>query len=166
MSTNSENLITQDLVEKILVDKPARILIASQSHYWFFHLYFNEHVKYKTAEFQREMFRITEDSALKMAVIVAFRGSAKSTIMTMSYPLWAVLGKLQKKCVVIISQTQQQAKLHFSNLKRELESNELLRRDLGSFEEESDEWGSFSLVIPKFNAKLIAVSSEQEYSWN
>ena len=55
----------------------------------------------------------------------------------------------------------QQAKTHMSNIKRELEGNDLLRSDLGPFKEESDEWGSYSLVIPKFNARLIAASSEQ-----
>lgn len=155
------SLITPDVILKILSDRVARIAITSQSHYWFFHLYFHEHVKYPTAQFQKEMFMITEDDNVRMAIIVAFRGSAKSTIMTMSFPLWAVLGRLQKKCVVIISQTQQQARTHFSNLKRELEANDLLRRDLGPFEEASDEWGSYSIVIPKFNARLVAASSEQ-----
>ena len=155
------SLITSDLVNKILKDKVARIAIVSQSHYWFFHLYFHEYVQFPTANFQKEMFSITENEAINMAIIVAFRESAKSTIMTMSYPLWAILGRMKKKCVVIISQTQQQVKTHFANLKRELENNVLLKSDLGPFQEESDEWGSFSLVIPRYGAKIIAFSSEQ-----
>lgn len=158
---NNNQLITSEVIDQILADKAARVSIVSQSHYWFFHLYFSQYVKHPTAEFQKEMFALTEDNQTRMAVIVAFRGSAKSTIMTMSYPLWAVLGKLQKKCVVIISQTQQQVRSHFANLKRELEANELLKADLGPFQEESDEWGSYSIVIPRFNARLVAVSSEQ-----
>ncbi len=158
---NKDFEIPMEIIEKILVDKRARKELTRESHYWFFHLYFSEYVKYPTADFQREMFSITEDDEVKMAVLIAFRGSAKSTIMTMSYPLWAILGKQQKKCVVIISQTQQQVRTHFANLKRELENNEVLRNDLGSLEEESDEWGSYSLVLPKFNARLIAASSEQ-----
>lgn len=158
---NNNQLITPEVIDQILADKAARVAIVSQSHYWFFHLYFSQYVKYPTADFQKDMFALTEDNETRMAVIVAFRGSAKSTIMTMSYPLWAVLGKMQKKCVVIISQTQQQVRSHFANLKRELEANELLKADLGPFQEESDEWGSYSIVIPRFNARLVAVSSEQ-----
>ncbi len=158
---NKDFEMPMEIIEKILVDKRARKELTRESHYWFFHLYFSEYVAYPTADFQREMFKITEDDEIKMAVIIAFRGSAKSTIMTMSYPLWAILGKQQKKCVVIISQTQQQVRTHFANLKRELESNEVLRNDLGALEEESDEWGSYSLVLPKFNARIIAASSEQ-----
>jgi predicted phage terminase large subunit-like protein len=157
----NNNLITTEIVEKLIKDKSARIAVVRESHYWFFHFYFSEYTKYKTAPFQKEMIEITENETNKLAVIVAFRGSAKSTIMTMSYPIWAILGKQQKKCVVILSQTQQQTKTHFSNIKRELETNDLLRNDLGPFEEESDEWGSFSLVLPRFNAKIIAASSEQ-----
>ncbi len=157
----NEPELTMDIVNCITNDQVARRKITCESHYWFFHIYFSDYVKYPTADYQREMFAISEDISIKTAIIVAFRGSAKSTIMTMSYPIWAVLGKLQKKCVVILSQTQQQAKSHLTNIKRELESNELLRSDLGPFQEESDEWGSFSLVIPKFNARIIAASSEQ-----
>lgn len=153
--------IPMEIINKIIDDKATRKELTRESHYWFFHLYFSEYVKYPTASFQREMFRITENENINMAVIIAFRGSAKSTIMTMSYPLWAILGKQQKKCVVIISQTQQQVRTHFANLKRELEGNEILRKDIGALEEESDEWGSYSLVLKKFNARIIAASSEQ-----
>lgn len=158
---DSVDMIPAEVVDKILSDQVARRAITTESHYWFFHLYFSQYVKYPTAEFQKEMFTITEDEDIKLSIVVAFRGSGKSTIMTMSYPLWAILGKQQKKCVVILSQTQQQAKTHMSNVKRELESNDLLRADLGPLQEESDEWGSLSLVIPRFNAKIIAASSEQ-----
>lgn len=82
--------------------------------------------------------------------------------MTTSFPIWAILGHLQKKYILIISQTQEQARQHFKNLKMELESNELLKRDLGPFQEQ-DEWSSCSLIIPRYNAKIIAVSREQSF---
>jgi predicted phage terminase large subunit-like protein len=153
--------ITLETVNQILEDQKARRIIVKQSHFWFFHLYFFLYVKYPTATYQIEMLSITEDEKNKLAVIVAFRGSAKSTIMTMSFPLWAILGRLQKKCVVIFSQTQHQAKSHFLNLKRELEGNELLKADLGPFEDSPKEWGSYSLIIPQFDARIIAASTEQ-----
>jgi predicted phage terminase large subunit-like protein len=153
--------LTNEVIEGLVRDKEVRKNVVKESHMTFFHLYFNEYVQYETAEFQREMFEITENDDLKLAIIVAFRGSGKSTIMTMSYPIWSILGKQEKKCVVILSQTQQQAKIHLTNIKRELESNDLLRRDLGPFEEQSDEWGSTGLFFPKFNAKISTASSEQ-----
>ncbi len=150
-----------EIIETLVKDQQVRRNVVKESHMTFFHLYFNEYVRYQTADFQREMFEITENEDLKLAIIVAFRGSGKSTIMTMSYPIWSILGKQQKKCVVILSQTQQQAKIHLTNIKRELESNDLLRSDLGPFEEQSDEWGSTGLFFPKFGAKISTASSEQ-----
>lgn len=153
---------TSDLDFDVLRNqRSVRMELARSSHYYFFHLYMGLYVKYPTAPFQRELYAITEDESIKHSVIVAFRGSGKSTIVTMSYPMWAVLGKQQKKFVVLISQTQPQARMHLVNIRREFESNELLRKDYGPMEEESDEWGNMALVLPKLGARIIAVSSEQ-----
>lgn len=156
-----EGIISANLSDQIIKEANLRRELVCKSHIWFFNVYFSDYVKYETAPFQKEMFSITEDQKNVMAVIVAFRGSAKSTIMTLSYPIWAILGEQQKKFVLILSQTQQQARLHLSNIRRELEGNELLRHDLGPFQEEADEWGSVSLVIPQYNARISIASSEQ-----
>ena len=153
--------LTPEAFQEIIRNRAVRRSITYDSHLWFFHLYFNHYVRFETAAFQKEMFALSEDEAVPLAVIVAFRGSAKSTVMTLSYPIWAILGKPQKKFILLISQTQNQARQMLTNLKRELEGNELLRADLGPFEEETDEWGSTSLVLPAHNAKIMAVSSEQ-----
>ncbi len=151
----------KNLVNRIFNDDNLRRELTKKSHFWFFNIYLADYVKYKTAPFQKEMFAITEDENIKKSVIVAFRDSGKSTIMTLSLPLWAVLGKLQKKYILIISQTQAQAKQHFYNIKSELENNSLLRSDLGPFKDKSSEWGSLSLEIPRFNARISALSTEQ-----
>ncbi len=113
------------------------------------------------ADFHDKMFNFTEDENLLYSLVMAFRGSAKSTIMTMSYPIWAVSGVQQKKFVVIVSQTQRQARQHLSNIQKELDANNLLKSDLGPYKQSTDEWGSQSLVIPKYNARITAVSIEQ-----
>ncbi len=164
METNNPTPRTETpppLIERMIRDRKLRTEVTRASHYWFFHTYFSEYVKYPTAPFQREMFQLTESESTPLSVITAFRGSAKSTIMTLSYPIWAILGKQRKKYVVIISQTQQQAKLHLTNLKREMEANELLRSDLGPFEERDEEWSSGSLVLPMYGARITAISTEQ-----
>jgi phage terminase large subunit-like protein len=104
---------------------------------------------------------MSEREDIKNLFIVAFRGSAKSTIFTTSYPVWAILGEQQKKFVLILCQTQAQAKQHMMNLRRELESNALLKSDLGPFQEENNEWGSSSLVFSRLGARITAVSTEQ-----
>jgi predicted phage terminase large subunit-like protein len=147
--------------EALRKQRAVRMKLAGSSHYYFFHLYMGLYVQYPTAPFQRELYAITEDEDVKHSVIVAFRGSGKSTIVTLSYPMWAILGKQQKKFVVILSQTQPQARMHLTNIKREFENNELLRKDFGPLEEESDEWGSTALVLPQLGARIIAASAEQ-----
>ena len=149
------------VIEKMIKDRVIRTAITRQSHLMFFHFYFPHYVIYKTAPFQKELFRLTEQEEAMNLFVCAFRGSSKSTIMTMSYPIWAILGKQQKRFVLILCQTKTQAKQHMINLKRELESNQLLKNDLGPFEEESDEWGSSSLVFSNLNARITAASSEQ-----
>lgn len=149
------------ILSTMVRDRTLRIALARASHFWFFHFYFPHYVAYPTADFQRELFRVTEAPDIGMSVIVAFRGSAKSTICTLSYAIWSILGKEEKRFVVILSQTQRQARQHLSNLKKELEQNALLRSDLGPFKEEADEWGGYSLVIPRYNARISAASSEQ-----
>ena len=155
------NILPPNLAEQMFKDRSIRIAITRQSHFFFFHFYFAHYVKYETAPFQKEIFHLSEQADVKNLFIVAFRGSGKSTILTMSYPIWAILGEQEKKFVLILCQTRSQAKQHMMNLKRELEGNQLLQNDLGPFQEESDEWGSSSLVFSNLNARITAASSEQ-----
>ncbi len=142
-------------------DRTVRTAITRSSHWYFFHFYFAHYVKYPTATFHREIFDLSEDESKGNFFIVAFRGSSKSTILTTSYPIWAILGKQQKKFVLILCQTMGQAKQHMMNLRSELESNALLKSDLGPFKEIADEWGSVSLVFSKSGARITVASSEQ-----
>lgn len=150
-----------ELQASLFVDRKVRAEVTRSSHQWFFSTYFAEYITHPTANLHRQLFNLTEDTDLSLAVVVAFRGSAKSTIMTMSYPIWAVIGVQQKKFVLIVSQTQYQAKVHLQNVKRALENNDLLANDHGPFIESTDEWGSTSIYIPKYGARITAISAEQ-----
>jgi len=153
--------ITDKELEEIKKKRSVRQMLAKNSHLWFFSIYLGHYIKYPFAPFHSEMFAITENQELRLSVLVAFRGSSKSTLMTLSYPIWAIVGVQQKKFILILSQTQAQAKLHMANIKRELENNELLKADIGPFEEISDEWGSNSIVISKYGARITVASTEQ-----
>lgn len=149
------------LWEQLRQNRDMRVRLATNSMYWFVHLYFSEYISYPTAEFQKEIYRILEDPSIPHATIIAFRGSGKSTITTLAYPIWSILGKDQRKFAMIFSQTQPLAKLHLQNIKREFEGNELLRADFGPVDEMSDEWGSSSLVLPKYKARISTASTDQ-----
>jgi predicted phage terminase large subunit-like protein len=160
--TSQPNLeLPLELADKMFRDRRIRAAITRQSHFMFFHFYFAHYVKYATAPFQRELFHLSERQDISNLFVVAFRGSAKSTIFTTSYPVWAILGEQRKKFVLILCQTQAQAKQHMMNLRRELESNALLKNDLGPFQAEDNEWGASSLVFSNLNARITAVSTEQ-----
>lgn len=147
--------------DKIINNKKERAAIAKEDHFLFFNMYLNHYVSYPFADFHHQLFRITEDESVKTALVMAFRSSAKSTILTLSYPIWAILGKPQKKFIVILGETQRQARQQLANIRLELSGNELLKQDLGPFKELTDEWGNYSLVIPKYGARITAASMEQ-----
>jgi predicted phage terminase large subunit-like protein len=113
-----------------------------------------------SAPFHHDLFALTQ-ALPPLSVILAFRGSAKSTIMTLSLPIWSIVGVLQKKFVLISARTQEQARQFMRNIREELEHNDLLHGDLGPFRMEEDEWRNLVLVLPKYGAKIMAVSVEQ-----
>ncbi|MEA2020780.1 MAG: phage terminase large subunit [Patescibacteria group bacterium] len=154
--TEKEFKELEELIEK---DAQFRKQLAKESHFWFFYTYFSHYITYKPAHFHKEMFALTEDDDVRLAVIVAFRGSGKSTIMSLSYPIWAILGKQQRKYPLLVAQTQPQARQLLGNIKSEFENNKLLISDFGPFEEFADEWRSETLVLPKYGARISAISS-------
>ena len=154
---NNESSVT-DFVNNVIKSPETRLELVKHSHLFFFYTYFSESVTYPIAQFQKDWFLLTQDENMPLTAVVAFRGSGKSTIFTLSYVLWAILGLQQKKFVLILSQTQEQAQLHFKALKKQLTENGLLQSDLGPFKE--DEWNSSSLIIPKYNARITVASTE------
>ncbi|MDD4290056.1 MAG: hypothetical protein PHH83_02140 [Patescibacteria group bacterium] len=142
-------------------DKKVRTAITRESFSYFFHFYYAHYVKFETADFQKEIIHLIEDNGSSSLFVVSFRGSGKSTVITDTYPIWAILGKQQKKFVIIFCQTQAQAKQHMMNLRRELEDNDLLKKDLGPFSEDSNEWGSQSIVFSNTDARITVASFEQ-----
>ncbi|MFA5029620.1 MAG: DEAD/DEAH box helicase [Patescibacteria group bacterium] len=154
-------IIGSNLVNKMMKDRLIRTSITKDSFLYFFHFYYAHYVKYETADFQKEIINNLEKSSTENMYVVAFRGSGKSTMVTTAYPIWAMLGKQQKKFCLIFCQTRTQAKQHMMNIRGELEGNDLLKKDLGPFQEQSDEWGSYSLVFNKSGARITVASTEQ-----
>lgn len=149
----------QEKLDAVIQDKKVRRAMTKACHFWFFHIYFQHYIKYKTAKFHKELFELTEANHKNM-VIEAFRGSGKTTIMGTSYAIWSILGVQQKKFVLLIAKTESQAKQYLANIKMELEANRLLRSDLGPFEEPTDEWRAVSIVLPKYGARVMVASVE------
>jgi predicted phage terminase large subunit-like protein len=72
--------------------------------------------------------------------LVAPRGSAKSTWVSLVYPLWAAL-HCHEPYIQVISDTQSQARLLLEAIKRELEDNFLLAQAYPSAVGQGSPWG-------------------------
>lgn len=157
----SKKMSFEEIIEVMIKDRRVRLSIVKRIPKFFFYFYFPHFAKFKIAPLQEEMFHITEDASIRNAVIVGFRGCGKSVILTTSFPLWAILGEQKIKYVLILSQTQEKAQMYLRQIKYELETNEQLKRDLGPFQEEGNQWNTISLYLTRYNAKITAASSEQ-----
>ncbi len=153
---------SEKLFDKVVSDQAMRKVLVREKLEYFFPIYLHRYMQYETAEFQKEIFDILEDEKIKLAVICAFRGSAKSTIITTAYVLWSILGVQQRKFIVICGQTEQKARQYLINIKNELMHNDLLKTDLGPFTEETNNLGNATaIIIKKLNVKIMISSVEQ-----
>lgn len=153
---------TEKLFDQIINDQAVRQRVTKNSLEHFLPIYFHQYMEYESAPFHKEMFDILGNDVIKLAVFCAFRGSAKSTIITTAYVLWAILGIQQKKFIVICGQTDAKARQYLLNLKNELEHNLLLQQDLGPFKEDKDSLGNATgLTLKKLGVKILITSVEQ-----
>jgi predicted phage terminase large subunit-like protein len=161
MEKKSKQMSVEEIFDVMLKDKRVRLNIVKRSHKFFFYFYFPHYTEFPIAPFHEEMFHTTQDTNIRSAVILGFRGCGKSTLLTLSFPLWAILGEQKIKHVLILSKTQQKAQTLLQQIKYELETNELLKKDLGPFQEERNGWNLVSLYLPYYDAKITAASTEQ-----
>lgn len=150
-----------NIIQQVLEDPQVRIETARRNFEWFFNIYLNAFMKFETAPFQKKMFEIAGDEKELLSVIVAFRGSAKTTIMSLAYPIWAILGIQHRKFVIIISDTESMAKQRLSNIRTQFEHNALLKQELGPFKDDSSQWGAGSIVLEKYGARITVASRDQ-----
>ena len=150
-----------EVVHVMATDKAVRKAVVKKLHKFFMHLYFQHYLEYEPAPFHEELVRLSEDRSLSMVVVSGFRNSGKSTIMTLSYPIWAIIGAQQAKFVLIISENELKAQTLLGHIKNELENNELLKRDLGPFNEKNYSWNASSLTMNNYGARIMAMSTGQ-----
>ncbi len=147
-----------ETIARLKTDRDFRIRLTAFSHQWFFMTYFRDHVTYPLADLHREIFRMTQDPPTPLITVVAFRSSGKSTVLSLSYPIWAALSG-RKKFILIVSKTESQVKQIMYNIKAELEGNQQLISDFGPFNT-GDVWNELSLVLPQHAVRIVGVSAE------
>lgn len=154
-------IINDDLLNKVITERPLRVSVTKESLLFFSSVYFPHYFGTDFAQFQYDMIQIMEDKECQFAVVITFRSSGKSTLCTTISSLWAIMGSQEKKHILIVCGTLDQVKRQMGNIKAELETNELLRSDLGPFRESEDTWNAMSLEFSKYQAKITAVSIDQ-----
>ncbi|GIW70336.1 MAG: hypothetical protein KatS3mg101_1083 [Patescibacteria group bacterium] len=148
---NQQQLIIKnqnELIERIIDDKTSRREMA-KTFIGFKIIYLPHYLTLKPPSFEPELNALFENWKIKFLSIVGFRGSAKSTNASLALPLWAALeGKA--KFIVIIRDTDVQAKLDIANIRHELEDNEVLIMDYGDQSKgisKAKEWTQHNLLL-------------------
>ena len=153
--------LSEKLIKDIASNSASRTSLTTESMAFFSAIYFPHYFTHDLAPFQQEMIGMIEDKECEFAVVVTFRGSGKSTFFTTIAPLWYVMGTLRKKHILIVCQTQEQARAHLANIKQEVESNPLLEQDLGPFKPTTNTWNALTLEFERYEARITAVSIDQ-----
>ena len=80
--------------------------------------------------FHEDIMRAVSAEDIQNVLIVGFRGSGKSTIANTAFVIWAAVAQ-RYHFVVVITDTAEQSKQMFRNIRIEFEENELLIADYG-----------------------------------
>ncbi len=158
---NPSNL-NKEFLKRVIGDPMVRQTVTREDLLWFWHVYVIPNLPkfYGVAPFQIEIMDILQNAANKFFVLEGFRGSSKSSIANHAFTVWSIVGKPQTKFIIIIAGTAELARQHLNNIKA-LMASEPLRSDMGPFQIPEGEWRANAIDIPKYNARVISVSVEQ-----
>lgn len=146
---------------KILREQKLRTAIASRDFTAFIKIYFSNHITDALAVFHKRWIKLVSDLSVSSLVVSAFRSSGKSTIISHLYPLWSIVGVQKVRNILIVTYNMQKAEHILKNIKREMEDNSLFKKDLGPFKESRGPWNSYVLYVPKYNAWIEILSTDQ-----
>ena len=150
-----------DELKKIIADPKIRIGAAREDFMAFIKIYFSDHIKHPLADFHREWIKMVQYIFIPNILLSGFRNSGKSTLISTLFPLWAITGKFAIKSILLVTINIQKAEQILRNIKIEMESNPLFRKDLGPFRLSKGPWNSYILYIPKYDAWIQILSIDQ-----
>lgn len=128
---------------KLLTDKDVELRIATQESIYLFAEYFlKDLLKSESPSFHREIYTLLPTS--KRLTLASPRGFAKSTIISVIYPIWLALWKGAKD-ICIISASETLAVDWLRKIKFELVNNGRVREYFG--EQQSDKWSENHIIL-------------------
>lgn len=161
--TNPQPISDEEFVLEIINDAAVRQQATREDFLYFWTVYCTQNITklYDLAPFQAEIIKILQDSRNCFFVLEGFRGSSKSSIANQAFAVWSIVGKQQAKFILIIAGSAELARQYLTNIKA-LMMTEPLRSDMGPFKiPDEGEWRSNAIDIPKYGARIAAVSFEQ-----
>jgi predicted phage terminase large subunit-like protein len=141
--------ITPKLINYMLTDQ-GRIESSQNSFFLFLGNYYKHKIQLPPADFHRGLIETLQD-VNDFIAILGFRGSAKSTILE-AYALWCMITG-RSKYTIYIGSTDTKSKQSVANIKAEIESNELLRKDFNIVLDNaiktdmSSKWGEGQITV-------------------
>jgi predicted phage terminase large subunit-like protein len=142
--------LTQNEKSDILVDLYRDILLFCKT-------VLPAHFPVNSPSFHKEVSELLQQKH-RLNLVVAPRDHAKSTLITLGFVLYKILFR-ECNFVVIISDTESQAKLFLDAVKAELEDNELIKELFGNHK--GDKWGELDFVTST-GIKVICKGANQK----
>ncbi len=115
MTENTEEILTE-----ILSNRTTKRYLLSESFFVFIRLYLKHYFRLGIPLFQEDMIRHLENRKIPALVVTSFIGGGKSTIISMAYLLWEALRTNEKKVIVHVSRTRDDANDLALRIQREL----------------------------------------------
>jgi len=109
-------------------------------------IYLRHYFSLPPAEFHPRLVKELTDETVEYLLAIGFRGSAKSVFCSLAFPMWCALEN-QYQFIILLSDTTTQMKMNISNIRKELEENELLIRDYGVMYDPAKDWSDSSLLL-------------------
>jgi len=116
-----------------------------------------------TPPFHHEVYGVLSDNDKKRVLIAAPRGTAKSTVTTLIYPLWRCAFKPSSEdlFIVIISESQTQSINFLSRIKHHILHSDELRNIFGNLGPPHEKRWTQNDIILSNNARIVAVGTGQ-----
>lgn len=138
-------------------------------------LYLNHHLYLPPGEFHEEMVSALGNPDDKFVEVIGFRGCTKTTWGSLILPIYLALEKADEYPFILpISDTSLQSGINIANIKRELETNQLILQDYGNFEirstddptpeptlESEEEWQAKNMLLSN-GVRILARSRGQK----
>jgi len=145
-------------------EKAALITVCEKDIYLFAIRYFSHYLKKPSSPLHRYLYMFLNRNlnnkkrrrGFKHAV-AAPRSYAKSTLISAILPLWCIAYN-KKRFIIIVSDTAGQAEDFLTDIKRELEFNELLKRDFPYLATKGPVWRA-NEIITKNDVKVLALGT-------